>query len=175
MKGRLSVCFLDSLVLGTESPGKDKKNLKCVQPAFTEDAFEAKRTPSWCALWGETQARRSALRCTMGATSQSSARRWAGGRTQATLPARWRRHMGPSGRQGCGVGASAAGGPWEEVLACAPDFGQASAASSRSTRRGPCCQQQSKGASKVAGGAPASQAAASGSAPHCTQQPREGD
>lgn len=30
-----------------------KNNLKCVQAAFTQDAFEGKRTPPWCALWGE--------------------------------------------------------------------------------------------------------------------------
>lgn len=69
--------------------------------------------------------------------------------------------MGPSGRQGLRVGAPAAGGPWEEVPACAPDLGQAPAASSRRTRRGRRCQQQPEGASKGAGGAPAGPAAAS--------------
>lgn len=137
------------------------KKSKMYSAGFTQDAFEAKRTSPWRALWGEAQARRSALRRTMGATSQSSARRWASGRAEATLQARWRRHMGPSGRQGRWVGASAAGGPWEEVPACEPDLGQASAASSRCTRRGLRCQQQSEGASQAAGGAPAGPASAS--------------
>lgn len=77
MKGKLSVCFaslvwvLKALVRITKS--KQKKHLKCVQPAFTQDvvAFEAKRTPprDQQRPLGRGQAWRPAPLRTMGATS----------------------------------------------------------------------------------------------------------
>lgn len=131
MKGKLSVCscFLAEVCfLAFQTLVRKNKTLKFVPLAFTQDCRERNEKDSF------PRERRRPCRqarlppCgTMGATSQSRARR-AGGRTARSDCERsgWR-HMGPSGRRGWRVGTLAAGGPssgkseeWAQASPCRP-------------------------------------------------------
>lgn len=126
--------------------------LNFVQLAFTQDTAgtELKRTPFPASGGAPAEEARLPPCGTMGATSQSWARR-AGGRTaRPDCERSGCQHMGPSGRRGRPVGSLATGGTSSGkrggagLLACASHFEHAWAVSSCCKRRASGCHKQPK-------------------------------